>query len=616
MTMHLGFIATANLATPGKYDDKASVFIYTGTWTDTSSTSAYSGSFKKSKVVGNYASITFVGNQFKIIYTRGSAYGNLGLYLDGASVALGTVSENSSSTTYQQVYTSPVLTDDVHTLQLKNATKYVTIDAIEILAPPDLIPPAPILDLSAVTGSSYGNVNLSWTATGDDGTDGIALSYDVRYSISPITNGTAWAAATKVTTGVPSPKVPGQTENMTVTRLTPGMTYYFAVCATDDPAPDSTPGGLSNSPSATASFVGPFGTGVYEDSAISNWMYVGTWTTTTSASAQGGSYHTSAIIGDSAIFVFEGSQFYFIYETASTGGVMNILVDGALVTSLNQKTSTTKFKQKYTSPVYSLAQHTVQFLHSSGSKVHVDALQIIGPPDVSAPLAIIDLAAVQGTAFGSVNLGWTARPEDATGSAPAKSYLVRYSKSDIVDETTWSAATVFANSLAPKTPGLTEALSVTGLYPGDVYYFSVREVDEAGNIGGLGPSSSAQAKPVDPVGTGTWDDKDPHWIYSGFVQVNNNSYDFGGFHRSSVIGSTATILITGDGLKLEFATASAYGNLEVWVDGVLKITVNQKSSTTTYKIKMGIFGMGAGQHTVVFKHASGTYVNIDAIIIP
>ena len=113
----------------------------------------------------------------------------------------------------------------------------------------DLTAPAAIMDLAATPGTETGCVDLSWTAPGDDAHVGTAASYLVRYSVSVIDSPAGWEAATPVTSGVPNPKPAGQSEQMTVSGLTPGALYYFAVRAQDE-VPNL--GGLSNSPSAIA----------------------------------------------------------------------------------------------------------------------------------------------------------------------------------------------------------------------------------------------------------------------------------------------------------------------------------------------------------------------------
>jgi hypothetical protein len=111
----------------------------------------------------------------------------------------------------------------------------------------DTIPPARITDLTARTGNTSGSVILTWTAPGDDESTGTASSYRVKYSTSPIDKSN-WGSATDVS-GEPTPKPAGSTETMTISGLTPGATYYFALKAYDEAGNSS---GVSNSVSAIA----------------------------------------------------------------------------------------------------------------------------------------------------------------------------------------------------------------------------------------------------------------------------------------------------------------------------------------------------------------------------
>ncbi|MFN0150365.1 MAG: hypothetical protein ACKVU1_06595 [bacterium] len=113
---------------------------------------------------------------------------------------------------------------------------------------PDSLPPAAISDLAAVSGTYEGEVDLSWTAPGDDGAAGKALSYTIRRNSVPIDEGN-WGASTNIA-GVPTPLVSGTPQTMTVVGLDPGVTYYFAIKARDEAANES---GVSNSPSALGS---------------------------------------------------------------------------------------------------------------------------------------------------------------------------------------------------------------------------------------------------------------------------------------------------------------------------------------------------------------------------
>jgi hypothetical protein len=108
----------------------------------------------------------------------------------------------------------------------------------------DTTPPMTIIDLAAHTRDVSGEVELTWTAPGDDGGAGTATTYIVRYADSPIVSEFGWLAAIDVD-GEPIPQPAGSSESMTVSGLTPGQTYYFAI-KTQDEVPNTS--GLSNSP--------------------------------------------------------------------------------------------------------------------------------------------------------------------------------------------------------------------------------------------------------------------------------------------------------------------------------------------------------------------------------
>ena len=104
----------------------------------------------------------------------------------------------------------------------------------------DVTTPAAIVDL-AVVGSTGSKVVLTWTATGDDSLIGTASEYDIRYSVSPITEAN-WGTATQVA-GEPEPKVAGSTETFVTTGLSASTGYFFALKVADERANWS---GLSN----------------------------------------------------------------------------------------------------------------------------------------------------------------------------------------------------------------------------------------------------------------------------------------------------------------------------------------------------------------------------------
>ncbi len=105
------------------------------------------------------------------------------------------------------------------------------LNAFNCIAEPDSIPPAAVTDLAASNATSNA-MDLSWTATGDDGYTGTASYYDVRYSTSPIDETNFFDATEAV--GEPDPGPSGTFETMTVAGLDFNTTYYFALKVLDE----------------------------------------------------------------------------------------------------------------------------------------------------------------------------------------------------------------------------------------------------------------------------------------------------------------------------------------------------------------------------------------------
>jgi hypothetical protein len=89
-----------------------------------------------------------------------------------------------------------------------------------------------------------GPITLQWTAPGDDGPNGTATSYEVKYDVTPIVDLGTFAAANLVN-GEPSPQAAGSMESMQVNL--PAGTYYFALRTADEATPPNQ-SGISNVP--------------------------------------------------------------------------------------------------------------------------------------------------------------------------------------------------------------------------------------------------------------------------------------------------------------------------------------------------------------------------------
>ncbi|MHC4917179.1 MAG: exo-rhamnogalacturonan lyase family protein, partial [Planctomycetota bacterium] len=101
---------------------------------------------------------------------------------------------------------------------------------------PDRKPPAAVKDLAATAGGG-GEVTLTWTAPGDDGAEGTAAVYQVKYDDAPLAERAGdgavsfWAAENVA--GEPAPKAAGAKESFTLKGLKPG-THHFALKSRDE----------------------------------------------------------------------------------------------------------------------------------------------------------------------------------------------------------------------------------------------------------------------------------------------------------------------------------------------------------------------------------------------
>ena len=108
---------------------------------------------------------------------------------------------------------------------------------------------------------------------------------------------------------------------------------------------------------------------------------------------------------------------------------------------------------------------------------YIDDIKFIGP----GPAKITDLNATLGSTPGSTNLTWTAPAGDYTNTA----YVVKYSANYMYNQIDFNNATAYGQSWIPGTPGSAESHAVTGLTPGQGYYFAVQTTDDQGNMSDL-----------------------------------------------------------------------------------------------------------------------------------
>ena len=85
-----------------------------------------------------------------------------------------------------------------------------------------------------------------------------------------------------------------------------------------------------------------------------------------------------------------------------------------------------------------------------------------------------------------------------------------------------------------------------------------------------------------------------------------------------MINATATFTFTGTGFTVIYTSGFSYGNLQVYVDGVLLGTINEKTTTTGYQRRWdypGTLAAGSHQLKLVFSGPGGSRASLDALIV-
>jgi len=325
----------------------------------------------------------------------------------------------------------------------------------------DWTPPAAVV-LNAATGSAVGSVDLDWTAPGDDGNTGTASVYDVRYSGSPITAAN-WDSATQVT-GEPVPSVAGSGESMTITGLTAGQTYYFAL-KTADEGPNWSP--ISNSPSAAAfeDTVGPATSAVSATPNPTDGAATVTLTANVDDSTTGGSnvaaaeYFVDSVGADGTGTAMAASDGNF--NSPAEGVTVDIDVSG------------------WTVGTYTLYVHG-QDAYGNWGATQSTTLDVTVTPDTQGPVTTA-VSATPNPTEGAATVTLTANVDDSAmgGSDIAEA---EYFVDSVGGDGTGTAMSASDGNFNSPTEGVTVDIDVSGWSTG-TYNLYVHGRDSAGNWG-------------------------------------------------------------------------------------------------------------------------------------
>jgi hypothetical protein len=135
------------------------------------------------------------------------------------------------------------------------------------------------------------------------------------------------------------------------------------------------------------------------------------------------------------------------------------------------------------------------------------------------------------------------------------------------------------------------------------------------------PISTSTPVPASVTPQSTFDDNNSAFVYSAGWQNQSATQAYGSSYKETTQnGSSVTFPFTGQSFSILYKGGATYGKFDVYLDGNLVATLNEKVSTTTYQKRWDYSGsLPAGNHTLklVFKVVNSRINNgsLDAVIV-
>ncbi|MDI6781321.1 MAG: fibronectin type III domain-containing protein, partial [bacterium] len=329
------------------------------------------------------------------------------------------------------------------------------------------------------------SIILNWTAPGGDGAQGVAGSYTIKYSTSPITEGNFGSCLT-VPGIIPTPSEAGGREHMVVIdnndlkkpfgsrTIQPETQYYFALKASDGVSSSQMsnlfPGGDSVASGRTKDMTSP---GTITDLSIVNPTINSLMLVWTSP-------------GDDGTFTWHRdtqghADTYDIRYSTSTITEAN----WAYAKSVASSITPAKEGQAQVTIVSGLSLNADEYyfgIKTMDEEKNYSGLSNIVSVDRLMPGGITDLAAGSASAS-TIDLSWKA-PGDNGSRGTVTAYDIRYSTSPIT-EANWGACIEVFGEPQPLLAGSGQTFTVSGLNFNTKYYFALKAIDDAGNLSPL-----------------------------------------------------------------------------------------------------------------------------------
>ncbi|HOW28900.1 MAG TPA: fibronectin type III domain-containing protein, partial [Elusimicrobiota bacterium] len=368
-------------------------------------------------------------------------------------------------------------------------TAYVESASNFAIVVPDTTPPLAVTDFTASTGPTNGTVKFTWTAAGDDGDTKTLNSAYFRIEYSSNAAYSSWSSlAAQInisTTGVTPLSAQSYTASIPAMA---GAVCYFRLWTEDETGNVS---GLSN---ATTSQV---------TDLLSPLIAI------QAPSGLNDQPATLSVISGTAADQTPGTGLYSVQVRISSGTTDNDWNGAGAFAAGPIFLDTTTFSAGAWAYSGTVGTQLPAWEHGASYRIVVKARDVWGnvsyathsfASDSVAPTVINNVSALNTGTPQQIRLTWTIPTEDGASGAAASTYEIRYAAVSFVEDVNYvnrSSVTVTNSGAA----GATFSTYLNGLTDGTTYYFHVKAIDDAGNMGAVDTTPvQANAYPGDQVG--------------------------------------------------------------------------------------------------------------------
>ncbi len=367
-----------------------------------------------------------------------------------------------------------------------------------------------------------------------------------------------------------------------------------------------------------------------QDASVIN--YLGDWTITSTWSASGGSFASTAQTGAAAVATFTGTEVSLLARTTPWYGEAEIFIDGEYKAIVDLYSPSEAWKVPiYTNDSLSDDQHVIGISckgtknpSSWGTSISLDALDIVGYLDEGDhPMRYHDsdtnLAYV--SSWDTLTGDWSYSNSDFSSIDEAGAVTVKfygtylewygrttpwYGKAKVVlDEDLINAVTVdlYSTSIRYKQRLYGTGLLEEGKHTLTIYWLGDKNPASLGTRIGVDSFDMlgypVLADPAPPISL-RYQQSDPKITYVGTWSTGSTwSASGGSFASTAQAGASAFVKFHGTGVALLSRTTPWYGKMDIYVDGAYWITADLYSSSISWKVPVfQYYGFSDGDHAI------------------